>query len=203
MSFIKKSSQSIFIGGLFFMVPTLILIMLFGKALKLILPLAKALSNIFDLHSVFGTASVTLMSLVLLFLICAGVGLLLQRGFLTQWNPKTEQRLFFHFPAFQMLKYRLLDEKKLKNSSLWKAILLKEDSNFTIGFITDDTHHSYLTLYLPDAPKMDAGQIKYVLKSNCEYYPITMKQAMNALHDFGKCPDLTQLLSSIKASKTT
>ncbi|WMI68322.1 hypothetical protein [Mangrovimonas sp. YM274] len=195
MSFIKKSSQSIFIGGLFFMVPTLILIMLFGKALKLILPLAKALSNIFDLHSVFGTASVTLMSIVLLFLICAGVGMFLQKGFVTQWSPKTELRLFYHFPSFQMMKYRLLDDAELENSALWQAILLKEDKYFTIGFITDDTHPDYLTMYVPDAPKMDAGQIRYTLKSDCEYYPITMKQAMNALHDFGKSSDLSKLLS--------
>ncbi|WP_053990147.1 hypothetical protein [Mangrovimonas sp. TPBH4] len=202
MSFIKKSSRSVLIGGLFFMVPALIVIMLFGKALKLILPLAKTLSNIFDLHSVFGTASVTLMSIVLLFLICAAVGLFLQKGFVTKWSPQTEQRLFFHFPSFQMLKYRLLDDSQLENSDLWQAILLKEDHHYTIAFITDDTHPNYLALYLPDAPKMDAGQIRYVLKSECEYFPITMKQAMNALHDFGKFPDFNKLLPSVSSTTT-
>lgn len=194
MAFFKKIVEVFLIGCLFFVVPALVAILLFGKAVHLLLPVAHKLNEVFDLQSVFGTATVTIVCLLLIVVLCAFFGLLLKRGFIKVWSNKLEERLFFFLPSFQMMKYRFIDDEKYRQQKFWKAILLKEEDFYRVALVTDDSSDTFLTVYIPDAPKMDAGEIRYILRDECEFYDITMKEAMNALHSFGKGIDFERIL---------
>jgi uncharacterized membrane protein len=186
MSILKKSYQTLILGGIFLIFPLLIVIVLIEKAVQLLLPLGKKLSEIFELHSVFGTAAVTIVCLVLILLLCLLGGVLVNKGFVHQYSRKVEEKLFLFFPSFQMLKYRLLGDKGTKSSEIWEAILIKEENTYRIAFITDESKDGHIAVYIPDAPRMDAGEIRYFKKGECDYLRITMGEAMSALNGFGK-----------------
>ncbi|MBP1839452.1 hypothetical protein [Formosa algae] len=173
-------------GTLFVVVPILILLILFGKALTILMPLAHALTHKFNLTTVLGPAAVLLVSSVLILLISFLSGYFIVNGFLKQWNNKFEATLFYHFPSFQMMKYRFISEADYKKQNFWQPILLKDDKLYNIAFITDKSQPKFISIYIPDAPKMDAGEVRYMLTKDCEYIPITMKEAMNGIRDFGK-----------------
>ena len=176
-------------GTLFVIVPFLILMVLFGKALGILMPLGHTLTEKFQLTSILGPAAVLLVSCFIIFLISILSGYFIVNGFLKQWSNKFETTLFYSFPSFQMMKYRFIDEDDYRKQNFWDPILLKDDTTYLIAFITDKSQPNFLSIYVPDAPKMDAGEVRYMLASDCEYIPITMKQAMNGLRNFGKGMD--------------
>lgn len=186
MSALKKSYKTLILGGIFLNFPLLIVIVLIEKAVQLLLPLGKKLSEIFELHSVFGTAAVTIVCLVLILLLCLLGGILVNKGFVHQYSKEVEERLFLFLPSFQMLKYRLLGDKGINSHGIWEAILMKEEKAFRIAFITEKSEDGFIAVFIPDAPRMDAGEIRYFKKEECDYLPITMREAMSALNGFGK-----------------
>ncbi|MDW5290405.1 hypothetical protein [Formosa sp. PL04] len=172
-------------GILFVVVPIIIVMLLLGKALSILRPLGHTITERFQLASIFGPAAVVLVSCFIILLLSLVCGYFIVNGFLKQWSNKFEATLFYHFPSFQMLKYKFIDEDDYKKQNFWEPILLKDDTVYLIAFITDKSHPNFLSIYVPDAPKMDAGEVRYMLTSDCEYIPITMKQAMNGIRNFG------------------
>lgn len=202
MKFISKPSGSVLLGGVFFILPILLILLLVKSALDILVPLGLKLSEIFDIHSVIGATSVTAVSLLILVALCYISGLLLKRGLVNDWDSKMEDRLFLLIPSLQMIKYRLLTEGEgMDNKNRWKAILLKEDRHYSIAFITNTDTEGNLSIYIPDAPRMDAGEIRIMAAEDCDYRPISMKQAMAALGSFGRDGDLGGMLGKKNNSR--
>lgn len=198
----KKIFQVFIIGCLFVVIPILVVVLLVGKAIQLLRPIGHIVTEFFNLQSFFGTAAVTIVCLIMIVLLCAFFGVLLQRGFIKVWSNTFEERLFYFLPTFQMLKYRVVKAEKYKERHFWKPILLKDGDFYNIALITDESSDTFLTVYIPDAPKMDAGEIRYMLKDDVEYHEITMKEAMNALHSFGKGMPLDHILTKNGSDST-
>ncbi|WP_417608382.1 hypothetical protein [Owenweeksia hongkongensis] len=199
MSISKKPVGAIIIGGIFFLLPVLAILVLVTRGIKILLPVGNKLVNALNIHSLFGAATITVVSLVLLLIIAYLSGLLLSKGFFRRWNNAIEEKLFLLFPNVQMLKYQMMDDTAAFLDKKWDAILLEEDGSFTIAFITDESYGSVLSLYIPDAPRIDAGEVRYVKHSACTFHPISMKMAMKALSHFGRNQALTEEIERIIA----
>jgi hypothetical protein len=50
----------------------------------------------------------------------------------------------------------------------WQAILLQENTYYRVAFITDQSIPDFLCIFLPDAPRIDAGEVRYVRKDECK-----------------------------------
>lgn len=191
------------LGGFFFIIPLVILIYLLKKALDLILPLGKSLVDFLGIQTLFNLATDSLAGITLLVFVAISAGFLITKGFLKPWGGQFEEKLFLFFPGVQMLKFRLMDNQKSNEERLWKPILLREENSFKIAFITDERDPAYLSLYMPDAPRMDAGEIRFVLKEECVFIPISMKDALNAMHQFGRGIMLSSLLAKSDLPSST
>jgi len=193
MSFFSRSTKAVIIGGLFLIIPLLVLIILIKHALELLVPPVRKMVDYFNIHSIFGTATVTILAVLCIVLLCFLSGVLLRRGIINDWGEKMEEQLFFMFPSLQMLKYKMIsDEDALSVTKKgWQSILLKEDEHYVIAFITNEDEKGFLSLYIPDAPKMDAGEIRLIKKIDCEFREISMKSAMQAISSFGKRGNLS------------
>ncbi|MBD0824230.1 DUF502 domain-containing protein [Aestuariibaculum marinum] len=195
MAKFKTPSRSLIIGGLFFLTPVLFIILLGTKAIALITPLAVKITEAFGLHSVFGGAAVLIVCLLIIIAICVISGYFIQKGVFKKWSTNIEEKLFVHFPSVQILKYRMIGDQEMVINEFWDAIILEEDKDrYNIAFITATTD-KFITLFIPDAPRLDAGEVRYVPKESINYYPISMKQAMAGLYSFGKEIDIETVIN--------
>ncbi|WP_417443615.1 hypothetical protein [Joostella sp.] len=197
MKIFNKSTNAVILGGIFFLIPLLIFIVLITHAIQLATPLGRKLVDVFHIHSVFGAATVTIFTIVILILVCYISGYLVQKGLVNDWGQKVEDKLFLLFPSLQMLKYRMLGDKPAKeDDDNWKSILLKEDQFYRIAFITNFKNGFY-SVYVPDAPRMDAGEVRFIEKTDIDFIPISMKDAMNSLNSFGRDGKLEKYIINI------
>ncbi|MEL4306642.1 hypothetical protein [Joostella sp. CR20] len=186
MKIFNKSTNAIILGGIFFLIPLLLFIVLITHAIQLAMPLGRKLVEVFHIHSVFGAATVTIFTIAILVFICYLSGYLVQKGLVNDWGQKVEDKLFLFFPSLQILKYRLLGDKPVQESDdNWKSILLKEDNFYRIAFITS-FEKGFYSIFVPDAPRMDAGEIRFIAETEITFIPISMKDAMNSLNSFGR-----------------
>lgn len=194
MGIFNKSSRALIFGGLFFIIPVLLLIFAWKQIHQILKPISTKISETFDLNSVFGSASIIIVTVILLIILCFIAGLLIEKGIVKNWSSSLEKKLFIFLPSLQMLKFRLIGDKNNIIKDVWEGIIFKEDNFYRIGFITDRSVN-YITIYVPDAPKIDAGEVRYMVKNEFEYYSITMKDAMSAIYSFGEGLDINKIIS--------
>ncbi len=192
MTSLKKSTRSLIVG-IFFLLPVLLIVVLATKFIGFLTPIGTKIVEMFDLHTVFGKTAVLIVTILLFVSLCVICGYFLQKGIFKKWSNSMEEQLFIHFPSIQVLKYRMVENKANVINEFWQAVLLEEDGNFSIAFITHQSE-KFVTLYIPDAPKIDAGEVRYVSKENFKHYPISMHQAMSALYNFGKGLNLDEIV---------
>ncbi|WP_375324126.1 hypothetical protein [Flagellimonas sp. GZD32] len=195
MSFFNRSTKAMIIGGLFLIIPLLLIMILLGKAWAILNPIVSGLVDFFGIHSIFGTATIAIFTILAFLLLCYFGGLLLRKGFIKDWGENIQDQLFLIQPSLQMFRYKMMgDSATHKNVSNWKPILLKEESFYGIAFITKEHENGFFSIYIPDAPKMDAGEIRFIPKAECTYLDISMKDAMQGLSSFGKQIPISQLI---------
>ncbi|WP_330442650.1 hypothetical protein [Flavobacterium sp. C4GT6] len=185
MSIIKKPTRAVILGGLFLVIPLVLILIIINHAIQILIPLGQKISDGLNIHSVFGAATLTVICVLLIIFLCYVAGMLIQIGLVRQWGKKMEQQLFLVVPSLQVLKYRLIDENRAGVEGAWKAILLKDGDFYLLAFITDKGDDKFMSVFIPDAPNMGGGEIRFVEKATCEYEPISMHVAMSALNSFG------------------
>lgn len=197
MTYFNKSFRALTFGGLFFIIP-IVMIVLVGKQVYGVLhPIGNLLSEEFGLHSLFGKSSVLIVTIILFLFICFLAGLLIEKGLVKNWSASFEKKLFVVLPSLQMFKFRLIGDKNTVINEIWQGVIFKEDTCYRIGFITEKKA-SYSAVYVPDAPKIDAGEVRYMINCEFEYYPISMKDAMAAIYNFGEGLDIDAIIASSK-----
>lgn len=195
MSLFGKATKSVMLGGLFLIIPLVIIIIIGTHAIEILMPLGKSIGHRIGVSTIFGKATLTIITLMLLLFFCYLAGLLLRIGLVGSWGEKVEEKIFLFFPQLQIVKYRIAGESSMQ--SVWTPILLKDEQYYVLVFVTSSLDEEVISIYIPESPKLDSGEIRFVKKADCEYYVITMKQAMDAVISFGKRGNLQQLLSEL------
>ncbi|PNQ73781.1 hypothetical protein C1T31_05455 [Hanstruepera neustonica] len=195
MALFNKSTRALIFGGLFFIIPFFLVVVAGKQLFEILHPLGQKISSLLDLHTIFGKSSVLIVTILIIILVCYLAGMLIEKGLVRNWNTRLEKKLFVFFPSLQMLKFRLIGDKNKVINEVWQGIVFKEDNAYRIAFITDKKEN-HTTIYIPDAPKIDAGEVRYMINSEFEYYPITMKEAMSAIYNFGEGLNIESILAN-------
>jgi uncharacterized membrane protein len=200
MSVFGKPTKSVLLGGLFLIIPIVILIIIGKHAFEILMPLGRHLGHRFGVSSIFGKATISIICFVLLLMFCYLAGLLLRVGLVSKWGDKVEEKIFLFFPQLQILKYRMDGGNSIK--SVWTPILLKDEQFYILVFVTSSMDEEVISIYIPESPKLDSGEIRFVRKDAIEYQVISMKQAMDAVISFGKKGNIQSYLSTLDKSVT-
>ncbi|MHA3789018.1 hypothetical protein ACX0HA_12455 [Flavobacterium hauense] len=195
MSLFGKATRSVMLGGLFLIIPLVVIIIIGTHAIEILSPLGKSIGHRIGVSTIFGKATLTIITLMLLLFFCYLAGLLLRIGLVSAWGDKVEEKIFLFFPQLQIIKYRIAGESSMK--SVWTPILLKEENYYVLVFVTSSLDQPVWSIYVPESPKLDSGEIRYMKKEDCVYESISMKQAMDAVISFGKKGNIQQQLNDL------
>ena len=185
MSAFKKTYRTLIVGGLLFLLPLVIIIVLLIKAVHIFRPVVHSIVNLLGIETLFGKATIGVASIVFLVLLCFISGALIHAGLLKKWNSTFEETLYLLFPPLQRLKFRFFSEDE-DSENTWKSILWKRGDCFHIAFITHKSEDGYLSILLPSAPEIINGEVIIIHESKCHYKIIPRKEAMKVLMKFGK-----------------
>ncbi|WP_223033758.1 hypothetical protein [Hanstruepera marina] len=197
MAFFNKSSRALIFGGLFFIIPFFLVVVAGKQLFEILHPIGQKISQLLGLHTIFGKSSVLIVTILIIILFCYLAGILIEKGLVKNWSASLEKKLFIILPSLQMFKFRIIGDKSNVINEIWQAVIFKEDTFYRIGFITDKTDN-YTTIYIPDAPKIDAGEVRYMHNPEFEYHPIDMKTAMSAIYNFGEGLDIEAIKKQTK-----
>lgn len=136
-------------GGVLFILPLLIVIILVEKAIHILRPLIQKVMPLFSGHTLVGGTSLTILALLALALICFIAGLLAKTTIAERILVALEDRILSNLPGYQLIKDATARFAGLENMEGAKVGLIAEGEGFRFGLVLE-THEKWLLIYLPD-----------------------------------------------------
>jgi uncharacterized membrane protein len=172
------------VGGVLFLLPLAIVLILLGYAFRLASMVAQPLSDRLQLHW-SGVGLVTILSALVLVIVSFGAGIA-ARSYLgkrvTRWF---ENSLLGRLPQYQMVKSMAEGLAQLENASGIKPALISIEGGWQLGYLLEPLENGWLSVFLPQAPTPMSGNIMYLPADRVRPLGITMVDAMTIIKRIG------------------
>lgn len=170
-------------GGILFLLPVVVLFLIFEKAFSIVQVLSKPVSGWIS-ESVLGFDGSKLITLVLLLLICFGAGLLFRSAKVKRQLGKLEDRVLIYIPGYSLIKSITADTLGEESEHKLTPVRVADGESWLLGFLVEEgERHS--TVFLPDAPRYDAGEIRIMPSTMVVKLDISANKFAKMIRSYG------------------
>lgn len=199
MKSIMKLLKSTLIGGIFFLIPLVLLILVLSKAHDIMLKIAQPLSKVIPLDKIGGVTIANILVIILLLLVCLLAGLLATRPKFKSFQQYMEEKILGPLPGYRVIM-AYLNSLEVYESSGEKMVpvLVTLEQHQKLGFEVERSGEDRVVVYLPDAPSFISGNVVVVSANQVAKLPVSPGSVKDSMEQFGY--GVVQLLEAKEAS---
>jgi uncharacterized membrane protein len=175
---IKSFLKSTLVGGVMFLVPVVLVVIVLKHALQLAGQLAQPLAEVLPIRQVGGVAVATIIAVVALLLIAFLAGLLSRTGpgrRVTHWF---EESILGGMPQYRMVKSLAEGLTQIESGEGMQPVLMRGDEGWMLGYQIEEMPNGWRVVFLPASPTPMSGNVMYVEASRVRPLDLTMHEAM-------------------------
>jgi uncharacterized membrane protein len=172
------------IGGVVFLLPLVVVLMVLGQGLAFTAQAAKPLTDMLPDKSVGGVALASIAAVVLLALFCFGAGLLARAAIGRSLTDRFEGRLQTIYPRYAVIKAMSQGLHGALGQRVLKPVLATFDDHQLIAFDIERLDDGRVVLYVPGAPDAWSGSVLLVAPERIaplDIDPAVLDRAMQRL----------------------
>lgn len=171
-------------GGVLFLLPIILIVWGLKRVhdifVKITEPIAKKLPNI-----IFGLDGSGLIAIIILIVVCFLGGLLFRSNKVKKGVDKIEDNILAFIPGYTLMKSVVADLLGEELSNNLKTVFIEDGDSWKIGFLVEEGPEMS-TVFFPEAPKHDAGEVKIIPTKYIRKVGIPVNQATKSLKSYGK-----------------
>ena len=174
------------IGGFIFLIPFVVIFVVIAKALKIMISVAKPISNIVPIESFAGIAIIDLLALLIIVVLCFIAGLLARGSFGKNTFKSLDNSLANLIPGYSVLK-SIADSFKNEQEAEknLKPVLVKFDDLSQLGFEVEKIDNGLVAVFLPGSPDTWSGSVAYMTEDRVERLNIDLLAVKKTLRTLG------------------
>ena len=173
------------IGGLLFLVPVVVLIIVLTKAADLMLLVAEPLSDFVPLDSIAGVAVANIIAVVVVLLICFIAGLVARRAFIKTTVESVESKVLSKLPGYVLIKGMLSGLQEHDTHKL-HPVLVSFNSSARIGLEIERLDDSRVVVMTPGSPNPWSGMVYIMAADRVQRLNLPMTAYMENVERFGQ-----------------
>ncbi len=184
ISFIKTT----LIGGLFFVIPFVLLVLIIGKVMDILRKLVAPIVDKIPLEAIEGIGGITIsriFALLVLLLLCFIAGLFAKTKKANDLKKWVEAKILSHIPGYGLLKGLTEYAAGLDSEHLKDVVLVDIEEVWQIGFLMDEIDDELSTVYIPGAPNPMSGDVFFVKKERLKKLDLPELSAMKIYKKLG------------------
>lgn len=172
-------------GGILFLVPIAVLVIIIEKALsiahKLIDPLILRLPDktIFDLHLPVIASSVVLI------LFCFFTGLLARTALAKKAIGWLESTLLSNLPGYEFFKDLGEQILGLEKQSANQVVLVRIEDAWQFAFLLERLDHGHVSIFVPGSPNPQSGSVYFLTEDRIRPVDVPPTAALKSLRRMG------------------
>ncbi|MGC3945660.1 MAG: DUF502 domain-containing protein [Chryseolinea sp.] len=171
-------------GGILFLIPVVISIVILNKARLIMLKLSKPLTEKLP-DIVLGLDGSNLLAIFLLVLVCFFAGLIFHSKAVRKHIDWLEENVLAYLPGYTMIKSIAADVVGHGDSANLKTVLVKGEDGWSIGFLAEQ-NEKHCVVFVPEAPRHDSGELKIVPIEHVKIINVPTSKAARFIQRYGK-----------------
>lgn len=178
MHALKDFLKTTIVGGLLFLVPVILLVVILRHAMQLVGKVAVPIADRIPVNEIAGVAiaSITAALMLLVLAFCAGLVARTDAGRATmRWF---EESLLGGLPQYRMMKTMAEGLAQVEGASGIKAALVSIEGGWQIGYVLEELQDGWTAVFLPQAPTPMAGNVMYMPSERVRVLEIPIGEAM-------------------------
>lgn len=185
MKSIFKIIKATFLGGILFLVPLVVLLIILEKGYGIIQKITLPLVNNLPRVHVLGIALQELIGILIIILICFAAGLLARTARAKKLIQKLEDGILSFVPGYSFMKSTNESIMGFESKQDLKVILVPTDAGWQFAFLIEQINENNFTVFIPDAPNPWSGSVVLVEKKDIREIEITQKEALACIRKLG------------------
>lgn len=185
MKSIFKIIKATFLGGILFLVPLVVLLIILEKGYGIIQKITLPLVNNLPRVHVLGIALQELIGILIIILICFAAGLLARTARAKKLIQKLEDGILSFVPGYSFMKTMNESIMGFESKQDLKVILVPTDAGWQFAFLIEQINENNFTVFIPDAPNPWSGSVVLVEKKDIREIEITKKEALACIRKLG------------------
>jgi uncharacterized membrane protein len=181
LSFLKTT----LIGGVFLIVPIVIVLIIFGKVIEILRVLVKPIVKEIPLDTIGGITIARLAAVLVLIFICLFAGLLAKTKSANQLKDWIESTLLSNIPGYSMIKGMTETAIGIETSNDNEIMLVNIEETWQLGILMDQIDDELFTIFLPGAPSPMSGDVVFVKKDRLKKLDISSVEAFKIQKKLG------------------
>ena len=172
-------------GGLFFLVPVVLIVIVLNHAMQLAAKVAKPISRLLPVEAVMGVWGETCLAVLLLILLSLGAGLIARTKAGKRIMSWFENSFLGGLPQYQVMKSMAQGLSHVESAENVRPALVSIEDGWQMGYLLEPLEKGWVTVFLPQAPTPMSGNVMYLPADRVRPLDITMVQAMAIVKHIG------------------
>lgn len=180
-----KTVRTMFVGGLIFLVPFAMILLVFGKVFSVALRLAEPAEKMIPIESVAGVALADILAVAIILLACllAGAVATSTRG--QRIQRRIDEWLLNLIPRYAFVKSMTESIGGQKENTL-TPVLVRFDDLSQIAFEVERGPDELVTVYLPGSPDPWSGSVAQVTADRIDVLAADFASVVRSLRKIGR-----------------
>ena len=180
-----KFLKTTLVGGVVFLIPVVIFVVLMGKALGIAHGLVDPLAKHLPIESVGGLRMARILAVVLVVVVCFAAGLAARTSLARKLVIALEGTVLSRVPGYELVKSFSLGLLGVEEQQMFPPVLVRFDEAWQMGFQVEVLDGGMATVFVPDAPNPQSGSIFFVTADRVRPAGISFAAAMKCLKRAG------------------
>jgi uncharacterized membrane protein len=174
------------VGGIMFLVPAIIAVMILGKAFGIMSRLAAPLANWIPIDTVGGIALANLLAVIAIVVVCFVAGLIARSSRVTRTVESLESKVLSSIPGYAFVKGLLEDLTGGGGEGSMIPVLARFDDARQVAFQVERIPGGEVVVYIPGAPDPWSGGLFVMEQERIEPLDLTMAAAVRNIRALGR-----------------
>ena len=174
------------IGGLLFLVPLVILIVVLIQAFGLMLQVAEPIGELIPIESIGGVALANIIVVLLILVICFIAGLFATKRVFTRFQDYIESKILMKIPGYALVKGITNSLKMGEEASKdFLPVLVRLADFEQLGFEIERAGNDKAVVYLPGSPNPWSGTVVMTNVNRVQRLDISVPDALAFMERLG------------------
>jgi uncharacterized membrane protein len=174
------------IGGILFLLPIVVLIVVLGKAQDISSRIVAPVAQRMPVPSVGGVAVAKILAIAVIALFCLFAGLFARTRFAKRSVGWLERGLLSKVPGYDFFKAVSESLVGFETEHAQEVVLVRVEEALQIGFLMERVENDRYAVFVPGAPSIWSGSVYFMTEERFQRVHISRAEAMKCLGQLGE-----------------
>lgn len=182
----KKFLNNTLLGGVLFLIPLVIIVIVLHKAYDIMLLLAKPVQQIIPADAVVGVPVIDVLAILIMIVICLLVGIFAKSKPAMAFYAKIDGIWLELLPGYAWTKTVIGNLTGAENLAQFKPVIVRLDDQRQLAFELERAADGSVVVFFPGSPDPRSGAVAYVSPDRIEETSATFLEINKSLKHMGR-----------------